>query len=162
MTKHSCPICARPFGQRRRCYFCDARIRHSGETRQCQHCGKEFYVAAWQLRKFKGGGSYCSRECTKVGIKGKKFRIKGKETTRYITPAGYVLVKVGIHEWEYEHRLVVEKALGRRLERDETVHHINRNRSDNRLNNLEVISRRDHMSLHGKEGAKVRHRRSKD
>lgn len=46
------------------------------------------------------------------------------------------------------HRHIMEAHLGRRLGYNEVVHHINGNRHDNRLENLEVVSRSDHMKRH--------------
>jgi len=53
---------------------------------------------------------------------------------------------------QYRHRVVVEIALGRPLRSDETVHHLNGKKDDNRLANLEVLSTADHSSLHWTEG----------
>lgn len=46
------------------------------------------------------------------------------------------------------HRLLMEERLGRKLDRTEVVHHINGDPSDNRLENLQVMSLSEHAHLH--------------
>lgn len=50
-----------------------------------------------------------------------------------------------------EHRLVMECYIGRWLSDDECVHHINHKRDDNRLCNLKLMTKREHMSMHMRE-----------
>lgn len=48
----------------------------------------------------------------------------------------------------YEHRKIMEEYLWRKLTSDEVVHHINGNKLDNRIENLEVISKSEHSRMH--------------
>jgi hypothetical protein len=46
------------------------------------------------------------------------------------------------------HRHMMEQKLGRKLGFNEVVHHINGDKHDNRIENLEVLSRAEHMKQH--------------
>lgn len=53
--------------------------------------------------------------------------------------SGYIIVHVGKRKVMLEHRVIMEKYLGRKLFRDEWIHHKNKNRSDNKISNLMLI-----------------------
>ncbi len=64
---------------------------------------------------------------------------------RTISSHGYVLIRVGVEHhlaavngYAYEHRLVAEKKLGRRLRKGEIVHHVNGDKQDNDPENIAV------------------------
>lgn len=50
----------------------------------------------------------------------------------------------------HEHRLVMQNHLGRKLRRDEYVHHINHDVRDNRIENLQIMTADEHNKLHWK------------
>lgn len=80
---------------------------------------------------------------------------------RTVASNGYVLVKVGkehhladVRGYAYEHRLVAENKLGRRLLPGEQVHHIDENKQNNDPANLEVCFPAEHH-LHHRSGGKA-------
>jgi len=113
----------------------------------CQICGKKYERFPSQI------GRYCSRRCVAKARKGvsssPKTEFKKGETNhhwkggKYKNSDGYIEVKVPSHpfgtkrdSYICEHRLVMEKLLGRYLQPHEKVHHINGVRNDNRPENL--------------------------
>jgi hypothetical protein len=80
---------------------------------------------------------------------------KGGRTICKKHNAPYVLIKDRNHPFAnpggyvYEHRLVMEKYLGRYLKPIEIVHHINKDTSDNRIENLKLFKNySSHMIYH--------------
>lgn len=74
----------------------------------------------------------------------KRSRVSGEGTIR---KSGYKWVQVKGRKIA-EHRLIMEQHLGRKLDPSEEIHHINRNRLDNRIENLVVVGRREHALIH--------------
>jgi hypothetical protein len=78
---------------------------------------------------------------------------KGGRIVRY----GYVLVRdpshphAMSHGYVREHIKIMVELIGRPLYRGENVHHINGDRADNRIENLQLISSAAHSALHATE-----------
>jgi len=52
------------------------------------------------------------------------------------------------HGYVFEHILVAEATIGRAIKRGEEVHHINGVKTDNRPENLQVLTAAEHGRLH--------------
>ena len=151
---HKCELCKDDFGSYRTyskvCSFkCKALLnglqKLSGENRNCKTCGCSFWAKKSEDRR---GGirSFCTKTCMNTNKK------LGLPTGQYLSYDGYIVVStVGDGRKQIkQHRLIMENFLKRRLKTTEIVHHINENKIDNRLENLQVVSRAEHNQIHFK------------
>ena len=129
-------------------------------TKKCVFCGEKFIVHDYRRNTAK----YCSFSCGgkkhhdalscqkcyfKRNVGENHCNFKGGQNNN-----GYLMVKTSNHPFAdhrgyvHKHRLIAEKFLNRYLTSKEVVHHINRNRRDNRPENLYVFpSQREHIKV---------------
>lgn len=60
----------------------------------------------------------------------------------YIAKDGVKWIKINKYIWDVNYRIKIEKYIGRKLKRTEIVHHIDGNRTNEKLTNLYVFKRR--------------------
>ncbi len=123
----------------------------------CKECGKERWILFWHWNK--GLMKYCQLCSLKHANFNSKSTHWGKDNNnwkggRKTTKDGYISILVRRDDFFFpmatkdkyvlEHRLVMARSLGRLLEGYELVHHIDGNRSNNVLPNLQLTTAGKH------------------
>lgn len=147
MIKHTCKNCNIEFNSYdKNRLFCGRKCRSEFAyiIKKCISCDNDF--KSYKHVKH----SYCSTKCS-------NSRSNNYKGGRIITPSGYIKIWQPHHPsatdklfYILEHRLVMEKKIGRFLTKDEVVHHIDGNKQNNDISNLQLFSSHsEHMKDHG-------------
>lgn len=103
-------------------------------VKNCLNCGKEFSTN-------RENAKFCHHPCSV------KFRNKNKRIP-YLKHDGYIWLTVSPNIRRKVHDLTMEEVINRPLTENECVHHINGIRTDNRIENLQLMTKSEHAKLH--------------
>lgn len=132
--------------------------------KSCRHCHVEF---APKRKEQIYCGHSCAAHYKGVNKRGKKLppRTGWEYSTKTMDKNGYIRMHAGNHPFSNgrkmisQHIMAMELHLQRPLTPLECVHHINENKQDNRLENLQLMTKAQHSKMHAQETAKARLRK---
>jgi hypothetical protein len=122
----------------RLCFECFCE--HKGVAGHCAVCSQQLPRKRIALKpKSRSGRLYCSRECWDKNNSGETHA--QWSGGKIVDANGYARTKVG-RRYVFDHRLMMESVLGRTLYAWETVHHKDGDRTNNTVENLELMGSR--------------------
>lgn len=111
----------------------------------CDNCKQEFDTyKCYEKRNRKH--RFCSKKC-EGEFKRLNNTVSEWKGGHISKSTGYKYIRLNGKDIE-EHRLVMMKHLGRQLKPNEVVHHINGNKLDNRIENLQLFTNSEHVKHH--------------
>jgi len=137
-------------------------------TKKCLNCGK---IIKLKIRRDIKRKKFCSRSCrTKWGLRNGKCGMLGKKHTEHskeligmydkngknngnwkggIQNGVYIKHWISPNKYAFIHREAIEAFIGRKLTKQDIVHHIDGNKHNNDINNLVLCNgRSEHRTIH--------------
>lgn len=99
-------------------------------------------------------GLYCSSRCALAAVRTPAHQKAAAKASAKVNIAKYrgTGTKTYVKEnGRHQHRVVMERELGRKLRKGEIVHHIDHNKKNNSPSNLMVMTQAEHARLHFKK-----------
>lgn len=90
----------------------------------------------------------CAKRCHPCRMKSTDHPRLGQGKDWHLHSGTGYMTKCINGKWTYQHRHVMEQVLGRKLEKNEHVHHKNHDKTDNRIENLEILDPSTHHRNH--------------
>jgi hypothetical protein len=123
-------------------------------TRICDDCKGSSKTTGWlikQGRKKHNNKDFCKKCSYKYRIleQGKMSNSPSWNGGRYLNNNGYYRVYTGNLKYEYEHKVILSKHLGRKLLPEEKIHFIDLDKINTDINNLYLCkNKNDHWKCH--------------
>jgi hypothetical protein len=106
-------------------------VNFQGLSKKCLQCGIDFYLSPSRLEHKKFCSASCYAQYQKIDFDGGKYKRVNKSGVRFAI-----------------HRVIAEIILGRALDLAEIVHHIDGKKSNNSIDNLLIMNKKDHSIMH--------------
>jgi len=134
-----CDWCGKPItkrdrhGNRNKHHYCCQECGYKAKVKKqnviCDWCGSAFMKKQSDIARSKH--NFCSEKCSAA-------------YTRWSGTSG----RAALLDGTAIHRVIAEEVLGRKLKPDEEVHHIDFNHHNNRIENLQILSKSEHSKIH--------------